>query len=63
MYYLQEEFKVLAEKERVVKERENLLIAAKINWNKTIDVEVQRKVQCVQEVRNPIPRGTRNSGS
>ena len=63
MYYLQEEFKVLAEKERIVKERENLLIAAKINWNKTIDVEVQRKVQCVQEVRNPIPRSTRNSGS
>ena len=63
MYYLQEEFKVLAEKERVVKERENLLIAAKINWNKTIDVEVQRKVQCVQEVRNPTPRSTRNSGS
>ena len=60
MYYLQEEFKVLAEKERIVKERESLLIAAKINWNKTIDVEVQRKVQCVQEVRNPIPYCTRN---
>ena len=54
MYFIfilkKEEFKVLAEKETVLKEREGILIAARMNWDKTVDVEVQQKLQRIQQV-------------
>ena len=50
--HLKEEFRVLAEKERSLKERENMLIAAKINWDKTIEVEVQQKIHSFEQVSN-----------
>ena len=48
--FLQEEFRILSEKDRALKQRENELIAARINWDKTIEAEVERKVHSFHQV-------------